>query len=71
MESAMDILATTAATESNNQRGADMAWAAFRSAAPTVEEVPFLAAVRMAEGQASRSISVDRVATEPAFFAEA
>ena len=57
----MDILATTAAMESNNQRGADMAWAAFRSAARTVEGVHFLAAVRMVEGQASHSTLVDNI----------
>ena len=61
MESAMDILATTAVTESNNQLGVDMAWAAFRSAARTVEGVLFPAAVRMVEGQASHSLLVDNI----------
>ena len=58
----MDILATTAVTESNNQRGVDMAWAAFRSAARTAEGGHFPEAVRMVEGQASHSTLVDNLA---------
>jgi hypothetical protein len=60
MELATGILATTAATESNNQRGVDMAWAAFRSAARTAEGVHFPEAVRMVVGQVSHSILDDR-----------
>ena len=60
MESATGILATTAATESNSQRGVDMAWAAFRSAARTAEGVHFPEAVRMVVGQVSHFILVDR-----------